>query len=118
MGILGDPSVAPQTQGGVGTIQPVPDLRPPFFGMKTLCAAVCLLAPAAADCYLHNPRGSNNKLSEENDNTQNQQRLFDSQNNAAGGYQIGDNCVPACHEAEGNTNYDQNVQGAMKGQMQ
>lgn len=49
-----------------------------------------LLAAAAADCYLHAPRGSNNKLNEENQNAQNQNRLFDSQNNAKGGYQWGD----------------------------
>ena len=49
-----------------------------------------LLAAAAADCYLHSNRGSNNKLNEENQNAQNQNRLFDSQNNAKGGYQWGE----------------------------
>eukprot|EP00930_Biecheleria_cincta_P029978 TRINITY_DN20799_c0_g1_i1.p1 TRINITY_DN20799_c0_g1~~TRINITY_DN20799_c0_g1_i1.p1 ORF type:complete len:1074 (-),score=168.99 TRINITY_DN20799_c0_g1_i1:1004-4225(-) len=68
-----------------------------------------------ADVYLHNPRGSNNKLSEQSNNAQNQQRLFDSQNNAAGGYQIGDNCKPVCQDQ--NRNYDASVAGAMQGAM-
>jgi hypothetical protein len=51
--------------------------------------AFCLVALAAADCYMHNPRGSNNRLNE-NDNNPNQNRLFDSQNNNKGGYCWGD----------------------------
>lgn len=34
----------------------------------------------------------------------NANRLFDSQNNANGGYNVGDNCIPACSDA--NNNYD------------
>jgi len=49
-----------------------------------------LVASCVADIYVHSPRGSNNKLNEENQNAQNQNRLFDSQNNAKGGYQWGD----------------------------
>ena len=49
-----------------------------------------LVVSAMADVYCHAPRGSNNKLNEENQNAQNQNRLFDSQNNAKGGYQWGD----------------------------
>eukprot|EP00435_Cladocopium_sp_Y103_P061576 s587_g23.t1 len=45
-----------------------------------------------------NPRGSNNKLREQSNNVQNANRLFDSQNNAASGYQIGDDCKPACKD--------------------
>ena len=41
------------------------------------------------DVYLHNPRGSNNKLNEQNNNVQNNNRLFDSQNNNRGGYNVG-----------------------------
>ena len=44
---------------------------------------------AAADCYLHNPRGSNNRLAEEDANRNNGDRLFDSQNNNRGGYNVG-----------------------------
>jgi hypothetical protein len=50
---------------------------------------VCLAIGASADCYMHNPRGSNNKFKDQNENTQNQNRLFDSQNNAQGGYMWG-----------------------------
>ena len=39
-----------------------------------------------ADIYLHNPRGSNNRNCEKNVNRNNANRLFDSQNNAQGGY--------------------------------
>ncbi len=45
------------------------------------------------DAYLNNPRGSNSKLSETSNNVQNDNRLVDSQNNAASGHHVGDNCV-------------------------
>ena len=45
----------------------------------------------------------------------NANRLFDSQNNAASGYQIGDDCKPACKDE--NNNYDVTVEGATKGAM-
>jgi len=48
-----------------------------------------LLAVAVADLYMHNPRGSNDRLNEANTNRNNGNRLFDSQNNAKGGYCIG-----------------------------
>eukprot|EP00930_Biecheleria_cincta_P029979 TRINITY_DN20799_c0_g2_i1.p1 TRINITY_DN20799_c0_g2~~TRINITY_DN20799_c0_g2_i1.p1 ORF type:complete len:1459 (-),score=258.41 TRINITY_DN20799_c0_g2_i1:61-4437(-) len=85
--------------------------------MKLITAAhlLTLIIGVCGDVYLHNPRGSNNKLSEQQNNAQNQQRLFDSQNNAAGGYQIGDNCKPVCQDA--NQNYDATVPGAMQGAM-
>jgi hypothetical protein len=70
---------------------------------------------AMADVYLHNPRGSNNKLSEESNNVQNDNRLFDSQNNAASGYQVGDGCKPVCQNENGQ--YDETKEGAMKGAM-
>lgn len=38
------------------------------------------------DVYMHNPRGSNNRNCEENENRNNGNRLFDSQNNDKGGY--------------------------------
>eukprot|EP00118_Oscarella_pearsei_P024793 m.306807 g.306807 ORF g.306807 m.306807 type:complete len:796 (+) comp41600_c0_seq1:94-2481(+) len=54
-----------------------------FFG-------VALLANGAnADCYLHNPRGSNNRLDEANRDRNNGNRMFDSQNNNRGGYNVG-----------------------------
>ena len=45
-----------------------------------------LLAVSRADIYMHNPRGSNDRNCERNVNRNNGNRLFDSQNNAAGGY--------------------------------
>jgi len=66
--------------------------------MATIAAWMLLLGICSvqADMYLNNPRGSNNKLREQSNNVQNANRLFDSQNNAASGYQIGDDCKPAC----------------------
>lgn len=43
----------------------------------------------SADIYLHNPRGSNNRLDEANRERTNAKRLFDSQNNNRGGYNVG-----------------------------
>jgi hypothetical protein len=42
-----------------------------------------------ADIYLHNPRGSNNRLDEQNRQRANDNRMFDSQNNERGGYNVG-----------------------------
>jgi len=41
---------------------------------------------AFADVYLHNPRGSNNRLNGEGQNVQNNARMCDTQNNDKGGY--------------------------------
>lgn len=43
---------------------------------------------ASADVYLHNPRGNNNRCDEISNNRRNANRLFDSENNAAGGYAV------------------------------
>lgn len=54
-----------------------------------LCIALMLsvfVALVHADCYMHNPRGSNDRLNEPNNQRQNAERLFDSQNNNNGGY--------------------------------
>lgn len=45
-----------------------------------------LFQKATGDIYLHNPRGSNNRCDERNNDRTNANRLFDSQNNGAGGY--------------------------------
>lgn len=45
-----------------------------------------MAASVMADCYMQNPRGSNDRLNEANTNRNNDNRLFDSQNNAQGGY--------------------------------
>jgi hypothetical protein len=48
------------------------------------------LSSVFADVYLHMPRGSNNRLNERTANRNNNNRLFDSQNNNKGGYNVGD----------------------------
>lgn len=48
-----------------------------------------LCAVANADMYLQNMRGSNNRLDEANRDRDNANRLFDSQNNNRGGYNVG-----------------------------
>lgn len=60
--------------------------------LRAMRAVALLLAAAPvvrADIYLHNPRGSNNRLDRGDGNTENANRLFDSQNNNAGGYGMG-----------------------------
>lgn len=49
----------------------------------------CMIVYANADVYLHNPRGSNNRLDEEGRARQNANRMFNSQNNQRGGYNVG-----------------------------
>lgn len=44
------------------------------------------IAAVTADVFMHNPRGSNDRNCERNDNRNNGNRLFDSQNNDKGGY--------------------------------
>jgi len=56
----------------------------------TLLLLVCLAGVALADVYMHNPRGSNNRLNERSANRNNGNRMFDSQNNNRGGYNKGD----------------------------
>lgn len=51
-----------------------------------LGAAVLCTEQVFADVYMHNPRGSNDRNCERNVNRNNGNRLFDSQNNAKGGY--------------------------------
>lgn len=48
-----------------------------------------LMSYVIGDIYLHNPRGSNNRLDEENRDRRNAKRMFDSQNNNRGGYNAG-----------------------------
>jgi len=55
--------------------------------LPILLAAVSLVA---GDVYMHNPRGSNNRLNEKSANRRNGNRMFDSQNNNRGGYNVGD----------------------------
>ena len=55
--------------------------------------------------------GSNNKLNEQNNNRRNQNRLFDSQNNANAGYNVGDECDGICHPDPLTRTYDSTIPG-------
>ena len=57
--------------------------------MKIFVLVLALVALVQADMYLHNPRGSNNRLDEARRDRNNANRLFDSQNNNRGGYNVG-----------------------------
>ena len=69
--------------------------------MRAALLVVCLLvASVSADLYLHNPRGINDRNRERNQQRQNANRLFNSQNNAQGGYPwAGDATVRAAPDA-------------------
>ena len=47
--------------------------------MKYVLELLIMVAMATANIYLHNPRGSNNRLNEKTATRSNAQRLFDSQ---------------------------------------
>jgi hypothetical protein len=57
--------------------------------LKNIFLAVLFATSVLADCYMQNPRGSNDRLNEANTDRNNGNRLFDSQNNAQGGYCLG-----------------------------
>ncbi|KAK3247435.1 hypothetical protein CYMTET_43067, partial [Cymbomonas tetramitiformis] len=85
--------------------------------MAQFCLVYLVLLPlVASDVYLNHPRGSNNKLNEQSNNRNNANRLFDSQNNAAAGYQVGDKCEPVCHN-ENTNNFNSALKGAGEGVM-
>ncbi|KAI0209873.1 Protein DD3-3 [Lamellibrachia satsuma] len=63
--------------------------RSSSLSMKTVLGLLLLVAIATANIYLHNPRGSNNRLNENTATRFNARRLFDSQNNERGGYNAG-----------------------------
>jgi hypothetical protein len=54
--------------------------------MKYASLLVLFAAAVFCDVYMHCPRGSNDRNKEANENRNNANRLFDSQNNAKGGY--------------------------------
>eukprot|EP00753_Platysulcus_tardus_P010427 PLAT2650.1.p1 GENE.PLAT2650.1~~PLAT2650.1.p1 ORF type:complete len:767 (-),score=337.27 PLAT2650.1:317-2593(-) len=55
--------------------------------LSTLLLVALVLAPVAlGDVYMHNPSGSNGRNRERSENRANANRLFDTQNNAKGGY--------------------------------
>merc|ERR1712038_50608 len=62
-------------------------------GRRAWLLLLSCLALVQADVYLHSPRGSNNRLNEATANRDKNNRLFDSQNNARGGYNVGDSII-------------------------
>ena len=54
-----------------------------------------LLGGSLADIFMTNPKGSNNRLNENSANRANGNRMFDSQNNNKGGYNVGEAGVKA-----------------------
>lgn len=54
-----------------------------------LLTAFLVSSPSNADIYMHNPRGSNNRLDEATRQRATNNRLFDSENNERGGYNVG-----------------------------
>ena len=56
-----------------------------------LLGLVFLFSVVQGDIYMHVFRGSNNRLDEANRDRANGDRLFDSQNNNRGGYNVGSN---------------------------
>jgi hypothetical protein len=57
-----------------------------FKATLTIFVALLFINSIFADVYMHAPRGSNDRNCERNENRNNGNRLFDSQNNAKGGY--------------------------------
>ncbi|XP_001628323.2 protein DD3-3 [Nematostella vectensis] len=57
--------------------------------LPSLLAACLLVVFVSGDIYMHNPRGSNNRLDESGRARNNANRMFDSQNNNRGGYNVG-----------------------------
>jgi len=58
--------------------------------MKMKYVLCFLVSVCLADQYMHYPRGGNNRLNEKSANRNNGNRLFDSQNNNRGGYNVGE----------------------------
>lgn len=72
---------------------------------KILFIGFSILSIVSADVYLHNPRGGNNRCDERTNDRNNANRLFDSQNNAAGGYAVGCNRPPGAETQDDITCY-------------
>ncbi|XP_029634270.1 protein DD3-3 [Octopus sinensis] len=73
--------------------------------MSLKCAISCLLLFAIitavnSDIFCQSPRGSNNRLNEKSAQRKEANRLFDSQNNNKGGYNVGDATDAAAKKVE------------------
>merc|ERR1711972_216947 len=58
--------------------------------MKPLTLFTPFLPLFSCNIYLQSPRGSNNRLNEKSAQNENYKRLFNSENNRRGGYNVGD----------------------------
>jgi hypothetical protein len=58
----------------------------PSYLLFVLIGLVCVISSVYGDDYMQHPRGNNNRFRETSADRQNANRLFDSQNNARGGY--------------------------------
>merc|ERR1711976_893157 len=67
-----------------------------------LIAIVLMSALVSGDIYMHVPRGSNNRIREQSAERNNANRVFDSQNNNRGGYNVGDKTDQASGNNEEN----------------
>jgi len=66
----------------------------------TLVVVILMISSTLGDIYMHNPRGSNDRLKAASGNRKNANRLFDSQNNAAGGYNVGEKTASKAASAD------------------
>ena len=64
-------------------------------------AVIFLSSLANANVYLHSPRGSNNRLNERSAVVRTKHRLFESNNNDRGGYNVGDKTDAPFRDAQG-----------------
>ena len=71
--------------------------------------ALSLAASVRADVYMHVPRGSNGRNCETAQDRENANRLFDTQNNAAGGYACPKAMPFACYKKDGQAKNDCNA---------
>jgi len=81
-------------------------------GSAVVLAVALLTGRVAADTYCMNPRCSNNRLNEQSANRANANRLFDSQNNNRGGYNVGDAGVQGFNQ-NGGGDSDDNIYDIM-----
>eukprot|EP00754_Rhynchopus_humris_P041650 Rhum_TRINITY_DN25199_c0_g1::Rhum_TRINITY_DN25199_c0_g1_i1::g.181198::m.181198 len=87
-------------------------------GSPSAALVVLLVGCVHGDIFLHNPMGSNNKLFERSNSVKNDARLFNSQNNEKGGYQVGDSCEPACRDGAANGDYNEAQVGSADGHLE
>ena len=85
---MGETGDRRKVKGGEERAQSTAVMAAPYYCVAALGAVLVSLwdVGVLADVYMHNPRGSNDRNCERNANRNNGNRLFDSQNNNAGGY--------------------------------